>query len=288
MSLLKQTAKNLRRSPYQALAAILVLTLTFFLATLFILLALSSHRLLSYFQSRPQVSVFFKDEATQEQIEAIKSELLSTGQVTDVKFVSKEEALAIYREQNKEDPLLLELVTADILPASLEISAKNPRELSQIAEVVKSKGEVEEVVFQKDVVDRLTSWINGLRIGGGILVGFLIFVSLTIILMITAMRIATRREEISIMRLVGATPWYIRWPFIFEGLTYGLVGSFVGTLVVYILLFIWRPFLLGFFEGLPFFPISLIAFVVVFFIQIFFGILLGSLGSFLAVYRYLR
>lgn len=288
MSLLKQTAKNLRRSPYQALAAVLVLTLTFFLATLFILLALGSHRLLAYFQSRPQVSVFFKDEVTQEQIEAMKNELLSTGQVTEVKFVSKDEALAIYREQNKEDPLLLELVTAEILPASLEISAKDPKQLSQIAEVIKGKSEVEEVVFQKDVIDRLTSWINGLRIGGGVLVGFLIFVSLTIILMITAMRIATRREEISIMNLVGATPWYIRWPFIFEGLTYGLVGSFFGTLVVYILLFIWRPFLLGFFEGLPFFPVSLIAFVVVFFIQIFFGILLGSLGSFLAVYRYLR
>lgn len=288
MALFKTTWTHLRRSPYQALAAILVLILTFFLSAAFLLLAVGSTVLLSYFQSRPQVSAFFKDQVGEERIRQIESELLTTGLVSQVKFVSKEEALQIYREQNKDDPLLLELVTADILPASLEISSYNLANLGRLAEILAGKEEVEEVVFQKDVVERLAAVISSLRIGGGALVGFLIFVSLTIILMITGMRIAVRREEISITQLLGATPWFIRGPFILEGLTYGLVGSLVGTSIVYLIFFYFKPVLDQFLAGIPFFPLGWQILVIIFSAQVLVGAFLGSFGSLLAVWRYLR
>ncbi len=288
MGLVNQVLKNLRRSPYQAAAAIFVLTLTFFVSAIFILLAVGSARVLNYFQQRPQVSAYFKDSAIKEEIETIKSELEQTGLVSSVKFISKEEALAIYREQNREDPLLLELVTADILPASLEISAKDPANLSQLATNLKEKPQVDEVVFQKDIVDRMAAWITGLRIGGAVLIGFLIFVSLIVILMITSLRIAARREEISIMQLVGATKWFIARPFILEGVTYGLAGAFLGTAATYILFFASRLFLVKFLVGLPFFPITPLILTIVGLGQLFGGLVIGSFGSLIALNRYLR
>lgn len=288
MRLVKQVLKNLRRSPYQAAAATLVLTLTFFISAIFVLLAVGSAKVLDYFEERPQISAYFKDSAILEEIETIKSELEQTGLVSSVKFISKEEALAIYREQNKEDPLLLELVTADILPASLEISAKDPANLAQLATNLKEKPQVDEVVFQKDIVDRLASWITGLRIGGVVLIGFLIFVSLIVILMITSLRIAARREEISIMQLVGATKWFIARPFVLEGVTYGLAGAFLGTLATYILFFASRPFLVKFLVGLPFFPITPPILTIVGLGQLFGGFVIGSFGSLIALNRYLR
>lgn len=288
MALVKQVLKNLRRSPYQATAAILVLTLTFFISAIFILLAVGSARILNYFQQRPQISAYFKDSAPQEAIDQIKVEVEQTGQIASVKFISKEEALAIYREQNKDDPLLLELVTADILPSSLEISAKDPANLGQLASSLKAKPQVEEVVFQKDIVDRLSAWITGLRIGGGVLIGFLLFVSLVVILMITSLRIAARREEISIMQVVGATRWFITKPFILEGVTYGLAGAFLGTAASYILFFATRPFLVKFLVGLPFFPITPLVLLILGFGQLIGGLLVGSAGSLIALNRYLR
>lgn len=288
MLLLDQVLKNLRRSPYQTAAAVTVLTLTFFISAIFVLLAIGSAVILNYFEERPQIAAFFADSATFAEIEQIKTELENTNILSSVKFVSKEEALAIYREQNREDPQLLELVTADILPASLEISAKDPQALSQLASDLKSKPQVEEVVFQKDIVEKFAKWIAVLRIGGAVLIGFLIFVSLVIILMITSFRIAARKEEISITQLIGATKWYIRRPFLLEGIVYGLGGAFLGTVVAYILFFVNRPFLVKFLVGLPFFPINWQILTIVGFSQIIGGVLVGALGSLLALNRYLR
>jgi len=288
MNTVNKVLKNLRRSPYQALAAVLVLTLTFFISAIFVFLAVGSAVVLNYFESRPQVSAYFKDSATQLEIDQIKAELEQTGILSSAKFVSKDEALAIYREQNKESPQLLELVTADILPSSLEISAKEPSRLGEVAQILKSKPQVEEVVFQKDIVDRLAKWITILRIGGAVLIGFLIFVSLVVILMITSFRIASRREEISIVQLIGATKWYIRRPFILEGVVYGLLGAALGTLAAYILFFVNRPFLVKFLVGLPFFPISYPVLAAVGLLQLIAGILVGAAGSLIALNRYLR
>jgi len=291
MALIRETAKNLRRSPYQAATAFIIVMLTFFLTSRFVLLTFGAQRMLAFFESRPQVSIFFKDSAKEDDIKKIQQELEATGKVAHIKYVSKEEALAIYREQNKNDPTLLELVTADILPASLEVSAKDPTYLSNIAEIAKSKDEVDEVVFQKEVVDQLKSWTNSIRTEGLVTIGSLGLVSLVIILSIIAMRISARREEINIMQLVGATPWYIRAPFVLEGVCYGFVGSFVGSTIGFLVFFFSPYFQNSIFNplfGLPVSPFNPLILIIVFVTLVFVGIILGGLGSFLAVFRYLR
>ena len=144
---LKYARRNIRRTPYQALTASMVMFLTFLVLSLFLILAYSSQTVLQYYESKPQAIAFFKDNTSKDDVDAIKNALVSTGKVKSLKYISKEEALAIYKERNKANPTLLELVTANILPSSLEISALNPQDLEPIAQVLKLEPVVDEVVY---------------------------------------------------------------------------------------------------------------------------------------------
>lgn len=280
--------KNIRRSPYQAVAAILVMTLTFFIITLFSLATFSMAKVVDYFESKPQVTAFFKDEAKQEQIDALESSFKKSGVVSSIKFVSKEEALKIYKQQNKNDPLLLDLVTADILPSSLEVSTYKVDDLTLVADTLKKSSIVEEVVFQKDVISRLTSWTKALRIIGFGFIAFLSLVSVLTMVIIIGVKISQKREDIETMRLIGAGGWYVRWPFLLEGMFYGVIGAIIGWLISMGILFWITPFLTNFFRGIPIFPLSPVFLVELLFAEILIAIILGAFSSYLAVLRYLK
>jgi cell division transport system permease protein len=284
----KTTWTHIRRSPYQALAAILIMVLTFFVATVFVLTAGGFQIILRYFETRPQVTAFFEDKVTPQQVDTLKAKLAETGKVKEAKYISKEEALAIYREQNKNDPLLLEMVTANILPASLEVSTTDIAYLGEIAQILGNEPEVEEVIFQEDVVKALHNWTNTLRKVGVGLISTLGLVSLLIVLIIIGMKITLRREEIEILQLIGASPWYIRAPFIFEGIFYGIVGAILAWGISYLILLYSTPFLLEFLAGIPILPVPIFFMLALLGAEIFAGVLIGILGSLLAVKRYLK
>lgn len=288
MRLVKTTWQHIRRSPYQAGAAVGIMTLTLFVSCIFFLTAAGSAAILSYFESKPQITAFFTDEKKEQEIKNLEEKLKATGQVAQIKYVSKEEALAIYREQNKGDPLLLEMVTATILPASLEVSAKDAKFLGDLAKILQAEPGIEEVVYQKDVVDALVSWTGAIRKIGIILIGFLAIVSLLIILTVIGMKIALRREEIEILKLVGASNWYIRVPFLLEGAFYGGVGAIISWIVSYLLLLYATPFLTSFLVGIPILPVSPIFILALLGGMIFVGTGVGVGGSLLAVWRYLK
>jgi len=254
----------------------------------FTFLLFGSAKAISYFESRPQVTAFFRNEVKQADIDNLKNELNATGKVASLKFVSKQDALKIYREQNKNDPLLLELVTADILPASLEISAVKIENLSEINNQLLNSPLVSEVVFQKDVVSVLTSWTNALRTIGLGLIIVLSLVSVFIMVIIIGVKISQKKEDIGIMKLIGAGDWYIRTPFIFEGIYYGVIGAILGWIISAGALWYATPFLSSFLKGMPIFPIPLIFFFGLLGAEIITAVILGTLSSFLAVLRYLK
>ncbi len=288
MKIFKTTSHNIRRSPYQAFAAVFVMALTFLFISFFTFLLYGSSKAISYFESRPQVTAFFKNEVKTEDIDSLRNDLMATNKVANIKFVSKEDALKIYREQNKDDPLLLELVTADILPASLEISTTKIEDLSAINKQLLDSPKVSEVVFQKDVVSVLTSWTNALRsIGLGLII-VLSLVSIFIMVIIIGVKISQKKQDIEIMRLIGAEGWYIRWPFIFEGIFYGSIGALLGWLISAGALWYVTPFLSSFLRGIPIFPLPLVFILGLLGIEIIVAVVLGTLASFLAVLRYLK
>ena len=288
MKFIKSSLRNIRRSPYQALAAVLIMMLTFLTISFFTFLLAGSSRVINFFESKPQATAFFKNEAKQSDINTLESQIKNTGKVSSVRFVSKKEALKIYKQQNKDDPLLLDLVTADILPASLEVSAFRISDLSGISETLKGSSIVQEVIFQKDIVSSLVSWTNAVRkIGIGLIV-VLSLVSTFIMITIIGIRISQRKEDIEIMRLIGASNWYIRWPFLFEGMFYAVIGAVIGWTIASLALWYSTPFLSSFLKGIPILPVSPIFLFEVLLAELILAVILGFLSSFLAVLRYLK
>ena len=297
MKLFPSIWKHMRRSPYQASVAVLTMFITFLLGGVFLITSVSSVLILEFFEGKPQITVFFTDKAVKADADSLDKTLRATGKVASTAYVSKEDALAIYREQNKNDPLLLEMVTADILPASLEVSATNPLYLKELEPLVRQAQGVEEVVYQKDVVETLLTWTNAIRVVGIIVAGLLIVNSLLIIMTVIGMKIALKREEIEILALVGASRWYIRMPFIIEGGLYGVMGAFVAWIMITGLIIWMQPVILGFLGMIP--VISLILGSLTgtpFFLaaggflagMLLMAFLLGAIGSTIAIGRYLK
>lgn len=285
---LNTTWRHIRRFPYQACAAIVTMTSTFFVVMVFVLIFLGSTILLSHLESLPQVTAFFKDEAKQEDIGELKKKLEATGKTASIRFISKEEALKIYQEQNKEDKLLLELVTADILPASLEVSAIKAADLPELAKLMEAQEAVEKVIFARDVVDKLTKFIAGTRI---ITTGLaiLLFVTLAFTtLFIISLRVFVHKEEIETMRLLGAGRWKIFWPFLLEGIFYGIVSASVSGIVSYFV----TPFIASFYQdvflGVLTLPIPLTTHLFVVAGGIVLGVIASFIGGLIAVNRYIK
>lgn len=285
---LTTTWHNIRRSPYQAFAAISIMTLTFLVISFFTFIILGSSKIISYFESVPQVTAFFKNDAKQANMDSLKKQLLATGKIAKLDFISKKDALKIYQEQNKNDQLLLELVNEDILPPAFRISTNDISDLPGIYAILKSSPGIDNVIFQKDVISRLESWTNALRRIGLSLAIVLSLFSTYIMVIIIGIKISQKREDIDIMRLLGATKWYISFPFIFEGITYGLIGAFIGWVISSLTLLYATPALVSFLQGIPLLPVSPIFLLELLGVEMLLAIILGAFSSFLAVLRYLK
>lgn len=282
-------AKYIRRSPYQSIAASLIMSLTFLTIAVFAIMTIISIRAIDYFEARPQLSVFLADEADRSDIDSLTSQLQNTGKAQSIRFVSKEEALKIYQEQNSDDQLLLDLVTAEILPASLDVQAYDAIDLAALARIAQDSPVVEEVVYQEDIVNTLTQFTNGVRQIGIAIIGVLVLVSIFVILTIIGIKITVRRDEIEIMKLIGASNWFIRTPFILEGMFYGAVGAIIGWGIAYAVLYFYAtPQIKGFFGNIPVLPIDPVYMLGILGGLFLSAIILGAFSSFLAVLRYLK
>lgn len=243
MKKLQAALVAIRRTPYQSTVAVLMVTVTFLVAYAFSLFALGTNAVLQFFETRPQVIAFFEIDAETEQVEALAEAMRQREYVQDVNVVSKEQALELYRRDHGEDPLLLELVTADILPASIEVSGDTVDSLGQIRTDLEGAPGVEDVAYQEDIVATIRQWTNTIRLVGLVATAVLGTISFLAIVTLIGMKIAARRHAITVMTAIGATSWYVVGPFVWEGVLYGLVGSLLGWGVTYGLLLYTTPWL---------------------------------------------
>lgn len=288
MNSLSTALVNIRRGPYQALASILLISVTFFMAYMFSFLLLGADKVLRYFESSPQIIGFFEISTPQEQIQTIENQIKLKPYVTDVKIVSKEQALEIYKKENQENPLLVELVTADILPASIEVSANSINDLAQINNDLKAAEGIDEVVYQEEILQSLSRWTNTLRTVGVGLIAIMGTISFLTITVITMMKAASKKGTITIMRLVGATKWYIRAPFVVEGMLYGFFGSVIGWSITFIALLYLTPHITSFLGEIPVFPIPVTFYLIQLTIGTLIGMLLGGSAASVAAGRFIK
>lgn len=296
---LKTAWDHIRRSPFQALAAVIVLSVTFFVVTILSVLVYSSSSILRYFETRPQVIAFLKDDAQIEDISKLQNKLTDDARVKDVLYVSKEDALEIYKSATSDNPLLSELVSPSIFPASLEFSLVELDFADEVISDVSEEEVVEQIGFTatvgfgqesiQSVVDRLRSVTFYLRVGGGGFALLLVGTSFLVLLIIISMRMSARREEVEILDLIGATGGFIRSPIILEALLYAFFGVIIGWIVSLILVLYATPSAIKYFGDIPVLPkntSSLLAlFGIILLGELLLGFLLAFVGSIFAVSR---
>ncbi|MBU0578855.1 permease-like cell division protein FtsX [Patescibacteria group bacterium] len=288
MNPLSSAFTNIRRSPFQSLTAIVITTMTLFVAYFFSLIILGTQQILNYFETRPQVIGFFELDASTSEINQVGQQVQQKSYVNDIKLITQEEALSVYRMENKDDPLLLELVTADILPASIEVSADEISSLVQIKNDLETLDEIEEVVFQQDIVDSLTNWTTSLRYIGIAAVMVLGLTSFLIITALVSMKVTQRKNAIQIMKFLGASSWFIKAPFFFEGVIYGLVGSLVGWGIMFVALLYLTPWLKNFLGTISLLPVPWEIFAIQLSTGTLIAILLGGFSGMTAVKRMMK
>lgn len=293
--------KNIRRSPYQALAAVSMTGLTVFVVSLFALVSLASQLILTSFETKPQVIAYLSDDHKSEEVNLLISDLTTTGLVKQATYVSKDEALEIYKESVGNDPLLLGtvtdlgIITADVLPASVEITAKSPDNFPTIvgilerAKIVSSTPNGQkEIDFPQDVISELTAWTRAIRTAGLILATILSFNSVITIMIIISMKIASRRYEIGTMKLLGAKGAFIIKPYLIESVLYGAVGGVIGWLASYIALLYSTPFLAARLTGIIPLPVSPVVMLALLAVLVVSFSLLGLFSGLLAAVRFLK
>lgn len=297
---MKEVFSSLRRTPYQTFSAFLVLFFTLFLSLVLFVSLSFLHGTLSYLETRPQVTAYFQTKTPENDIFKVRDELNASGKVLSIRYISQKEAFEIYRQMNKDNPLLLEMVSSDILPPSLEIYAKKPIFLPEIAEYLKKSGGIDEVQFQKDIVDRLLTLTNSLRQGSVVFFVYLFIMSVVVLTTTTLFKIALKKDEIELLRLIGASNFYIRRPYILEGLVMAGIAATFSFLIMIGLILYASPFLASYLKGIPeltlnltFFeftiwPLNPIFFATTYLLSLFFGMTITVISSYLATNKYLK
>lgn len=288
MPLPKTALEYIRRHKWLTVTSVLVMTLTFFLTSIFVVAAFGSNKILKELEARPQITAYFKDDATEQEILAVKDKLEATGLTSTVTYVSKEEALTIFMGLSQENPALLEGISSNVLPASLEVKAKNLSDLPRLAETLEQEPLLEDLQFYRDVVEKFRKLMDTARLVGFSLVAILSLISVLIVLATIGVTIATRGEEIETMRLVGASDWQIRGPFLLQGALLGVASAIISTTLLYLLLPILIPYISGALAGIRLPEVSPVFLIGLLVGEAAFGALIGSLGSWVAVRKYLR
>ena len=294
----KTTFVDLRRNKYITMSSISVMTLVYLVLLIFSGFAFASMKFLNYVETREHLEVFFNPQVEESSILAIKTTLEQTNKTEYISYTNQEQAAEFLRERHKDNPLILGAITPEALPASLAIRAKKidyVPELKTILEAQDSDGSlIYKISYNEDVTSLLKDLLMWVRIFGGILFVFLIIVVFLVSLITVEISITSRKEEISIMQLVGGGKWFIRAPFILQGVFYGMMGALLASLILTgtfsILKFAQSQsptlsFISRFFSDLEIPKIDILKISLLLLIQLVIGSLLGGVNSFVAVLR---
>lgn len=289
MSTLKTTWHHIRRSPFQSLTALMVMIFSFLVISVFIVVNFGISGVLTYFETKPEITLFIKDGLDVNTIDNIQKDLSSYSDIKEIKYISKDKALEIYKQENKDNPMLTEMVTASILPASFEVTVSNPNTLEKIYQNYAAKNDViDEVIYQKDIINSLLDWTNIIRRTGVGITLIISFISFFTIFIIVGMKITNRKEEIRISRLLGASHLYVKKPFLLEGLFYGVFGSLVGSVLTFSFVIIFRQSINSFFQPVEFISYDTYFYALMLVSEVLLGAFIGLLASWIGAKRYIK
>ena len=292
---------NFYRDGFVSLASVLIMTVTLLVIGGGLFLSATLQASLEDLKSKVDVNVYFIGSAKEMDILALAGSLRTLPEVRSVEYISRQEALQNFKKRHERDELTLQALQElpdNPLGAVLNVQAKEPSQYEGIANFLKgdsalssgTKSIIDEVNYydNKTSIDKLSGIIRAAERMGMALALLLVVVSIIIAFNTIRLAIYTSREEIGVMRLVGASNKYIRGPFVISGILYGVVSALLTLALLYPLTYYLGVSTEAFFSGLNLFRYYLAHFGEFFLIIAGSGVVLGALSSFLAVRRYLN
>lgn len=288
---LSRAVINLRQNVFVSVVTIGTITLALLIVSLFLLVFVNLENAAENWSEKVQVTVYFDRELSSQEQAALKAKIIAIPGASTVSYVSRDEALKRFKNRLRGQETLLEGVRAEILPTSFEIALKRANRGSEGVEsfVASLKGiqGISEIQYGEEWVRRFNTFLNYMRMVGALLGGFLVITVIFIVSNTIKLTIYARREELEVMSLVGATPFFIKAPFLIEGIIQGGAGALSSLLLLFLL---YEGFLhnAGSFltfnpatSGLAFLPLEYVGSI---FLA---GILLGFVGSLTSLKRFI-
>ncbi len=228
---LKEALRALKRNAAPSLAATVTVLLTALVLGIFIPIVQATTGTANEVRGRVLVDVYVANDATDSEVAQLEDELAATPSVESVEFVSKEEALANERERN---PEAYELLGRNPLPDLFRLHPDDPDNVTAIADRLKSENlaAVDEVRNREDDTDKILEATGFVKALTAMLAALLVLASIALVANTIRLSIFARRREVEVMKLVGATNWFIRWPFVIEGLIVGAMGGILAVLLL--------------------------------------------------------
>ena len=285
---IREVCRSLKRNNWMSLASVGTVAVSLFIFGMFMMLVMNMNKMADSLESQVQINVYLQDDVSREQARDIEKDLKNLQGVEQVTFVSREEAMERFKERLGDQKTLLEaLDETNPLPDSFEVMITKPELVKTAAASIERYDGVESARYGQDVMEHLFDMTRLIRIFGFSIMLVLALATLFIIANTIRLTVFARRKEIAIMKYVGATDWFIRWPFILEGMVMGLFGSIIAAIV---LRFAYTGVVEAIYESLAFFPlIPTYPFInYVTFLVIISGMIIGATGSALSLKRFLK
>ncbi len=295
---LRESVTNFRRNWVMSLGAVTTIYLSLLLVGVSMIAGFVISEIVKSVEDKVSIQVFLKDGAATEDVEELQGWLLRDDLVETVNYVSKDEALERFKEEMAGSPDIVESIRENPLPASLDVTLIDPRTVEEMVSRIKSNETFlkvcdrpddpeESLKYGQQIVSRLFAFTRVVRMIGAVFVGMLAMVSLIFINNTIRLAIYARRKEIGIMRLVGASNWFIRGPFLLEGVMQSLIGAALAILTVVGLQMAVLPRLR---EALPFLPVDVppATMLQLAAVLVAAGVIIGLIGAGFALRRYLK
>ena len=285
---IKETYKSIRRNGFMSFASISTVAVSLLVLGMFLMIFLNTNNLAQYLENQVQISVYMQDSATDKELASVKDKLTKMPGVVKVTQVNKQQALERFKKRlGDQEQLLNSLGKENPFPNSFEVQVDNPDRIKVLTPQIGQLPKVETAKFGQEVVEHLFQLTKILRLGGIVLVVFLAMATLFIISNTIRLTVFARRKEVIIMKYVGATDWFIRWPFLLEGMTLGFFGAVVAFVLINSIYASLLDRIHATLAFLPLLPTSpLLLYVDLFLLAAGTGI--GALGSYISLRKFLR
>lgn len=229
----KEAAISLKRNNLMSFASITTVAISLVILGLFLIMVMNLNNMAANLESQVQINVYLEDNLSEAERYEIGNNIKKIKGVEEITFVTKDEAIERFRERLGEQKYLLDaLDDANPLPYSYEVKLTLPEQVKSAAAEIAEYPGVKTAKFGQEAIEQLFKLTHMIRVFGVVLILFLVFATLFIISNTIRLTVFARRKEIGIMKYVGATDWFIRWPFIMEGMALGFGGALIATLVL--------------------------------------------------------